>query len=264
MPARSSGGRSHAKRSSSGESGGRSHARHTSLKSKLKSKSKNSKSAARAKGSRSASARATRGGKVGSSRRAARSVGGKNDFGVSAGEETHRQERLYVSAETKHSDPGGRQPRSSTLMGNRVAGAGGPDAGPGSNSGGDIDTDIIGVGTGGSGVAQSGPDRTEGADISTDPVNEFASGPPAKRQGDPLAERAESRRRGRRGGKAGREILPNDAIIDRSGGGDATTTGDGQGAAAATNPNVRDDDAFAGEISLDEAGGADNSPSDRL
>jgi hypothetical protein len=53
------------------------------------------------------------------------------------------------------------------------------------------------------------------------------------------------------------------AIVDRTGG-DVTTTGSGQGAAAATNPNVHDDDAFAGEISLDEAGGADNSPSDRL
>jgi hypothetical protein len=228
-----------------------------------KSQSKKSKTVARRHTS-SRAARKTRAEKVGSNPRAARSIGGKNDFGVSAGDPTHRQERLYVSEETKHSDPGGTQPRSSTLTGNRVAGAGGPDAGPGSSSGGDLDTDVIGVGTGGSGVAQAGPDRTEGADISTDPVSEFASRPPTKKQGDALVEPAGAARGGKRSGKRRPEILPNDAIVDRSGGGDATTTGDGQGAAAATNRNAGNDDgSFAGEVSLDEAGGADNSPSDR-
>ena len=44
----------------------------------------------------------------------------------------------------------------------RVFGA--PNSGPGSSSGGDIDTDIIGVGTGGSGLAATPADEPPGPD----------------------------------------------------------------------------------------------------
>jgi hypothetical protein len=65
-------------------------------------------------------------------------------------------------------------------VGNRVSGAGAPDSGPGSSSGGDVDTDVIGVGPG-TGIAQSGPDQLRDIGLAeTDGASdEFASGPPA-------------------------------------------------------------------------------------
>jgi hypothetical protein len=45
---------------------------------------------------------------------------------------------------------------------------------------------------------------------------------------------------------------------------DESTTGDGQGAAAVTNPEERNDDSFMGELSNDDASGADNTRSDRM
>ena len=79
-----------------------------------------------------------------------------------------------------NSGGGPRNPRG-TVSGDRVSGVGAPDSGPGSASGGDIDTDIIGVGTG-SGLAQSGPDRLGdiGAAETDGSSDEFASGPPAR------------------------------------------------------------------------------------
>src|SRR5690242_5138887 len=81
-------------------------------------------------------------GAVGSDPNAARSVGGKGDFGVP---ETGRErDRQYVSQETKSQDPGGIPAHSG--VDDRVTGVGGNSSGVGSSSGGDIDTDIVGVG----------------------------------------------------------------------------------------------------------------------
>src|SRR3954465_14194943 len=79
-------------------------------------------------------------GKVGSDRAAARRVGGKLDFGAP---EDKRRDRDYVSQETKSNDPGGAPLRVKVQDGARESGAGGPDSGPGSSSGGDLDTDIV-------------------------------------------------------------------------------------------------------------------------
>lgn len=189
------------------------------------------------KGKRSSDTRA----KVGSSSKAAKRVGGRGDFGAP---ESDTVARRYASSATKRQDPGA-QPGHSIGEGTRVSGVGGTSAGPGSSSGGDLDTDIIGVGTGGSGIAQSGGgSRKANADRVADRPSPKA---PLKDQGDKL----ESPRR--------REKIPKQPkgdSLDHSGG-DESQTDPGEGAANVTNQR-RNDDSFAGEISLDEAAGADN------
>jgi len=192
-------------------------------------------------------------GKVGSDPKATRQVGGKGDFGVP--ESGSRVDRAYVSQETKASDPGGRAPHSYDAAsgpddGERVTGVGGNASGIGSSSGGDVDTDLVGIA--GAPVSQAGPDdRKSGPDMvegDQNPSDTFAStAAPAKR-----ARSARGRSSPKQKG----------TTIDRSGG-DVSTTGAGIGAAAATNPNPDDDDSFAGEVSRDEASGADNSRSDQ-
>jgi hypothetical protein len=77
----------------------------------------------------------------GSSAEDAKHIGGKGDFGVP---ESDVIERQYTSQNTKHSDRGAAVPRAGS-EGQRVSGVGGNDSGPGSSSGGDVDTDIIGI-----------------------------------------------------------------------------------------------------------------------
>jgi hypothetical protein len=97
----------------------------------------------------SMSNRSTNSGKVGSDLDAARNFGGNNDFGA---KESDTIERSYASRGVRDQDPGG-PPERATGAETRDAGVGGPASGPGCNSGGDLDTDIIGVGTGGAGVS---------------------------------------------------------------------------------------------------------------
>ncbi|CAN5363743.1 hypothetical protein BH09PLA1_BH09PLA1_05160 [soil metagenome] len=197
---------------------------------------------------------------VGSDANAAKSFGGKGDFGVP--ETGHERERQYVSQETKSQDPGG-IPAHAGSNASRVTGVGGNESGIGSSSGGDVDTDIVGVGAGGATVSQSGPDigrraRTDGADMVR-----------ADRADGDQPDQAARDKRGR-GAKqpnssTGKHSGANNpgAFVDRTGG-DITSTGGGEGSAAATNPLISEGDAFAGEVSLDDASGADNSRSDRV
>ncbi len=114
--------------------------------------------------------------KPGSSAEDAQRIGGEGDFGAPAGGE-RTAERDYVSRNTKMSDPGAAQPWDFEHDGKRDHGAGGRDSGPGSASGGDLDTDIVGVGTGGTGIAQSGEiNRPPGKDDSDGSSDAFASG----------------------------------------------------------------------------------------
>jgi hypothetical protein len=174
--------------------------------------------------------------KPGSSAEDARKVGGEGDFGASAGQD-RPAERDYVSRNTKVSDPGASQAFDWEEDGVRDHGAGGRSSGPGSASGGDLDPDIVGVGTGGSGIAVSGNvGRPAGPDDSDGTSDEFAAG----------------------GHAEGRE--PDSTRIQGTthfADADVSTGGDPQGADAATNPR-RGDDAFAGEISSGEAQGQDN------
>jgi len=203
------------------------------------------KSSSKRRASKASSARkrsASRG-KVGSDPKALRRVGGKGDFGAPEAKEI---ERNYVSNETRHNDPGAAPSRLKDRLDDpRESGVGAPDSGPGSGSGGDLDTDIVGVGFGGSGVAQSGPTRTEGADITTTGGSEPFAAPGPK--GHPDKNPRRTRVRG--------------STVDHSGG-DVTTTGDGQSSGSVSESPVRNDDSFAGDINFEEIQGGDNPPED--
>jgi len=196
--------------------------------------------------------------KPGSSTEDARRVGGKGDFGAPEGGATGRTaDRDYVSRNTKMSDPGASSPYDFEHEGVRDHGAGLRDNGPGSASGGDLDPDIVGVGTGGSGVATSGIiGRPPGPDDSDGTSDEFASG--AHAHGSDQAA----------GGKVGgAKRVSGGSTVSRDT--DVSTGGDPQGASAVTNPihelggdvkhTPRDNygDSFASEISLGEASGED-------
>lgn len=177
--------------------------------------------------------------KVGSDPQAAQAVGGKGDFGV---RENDVVERQYTSANTRASDRGAAQPHAGEDQG-RVAGVGGNASGRGSSSGGDIDTDIIGVGADGSGIAASPADEPPGPDDATGTSRDFASGPPTQNRKGLKASKVEG------------------STVDRSGG-DVESTGAGRGADAVSKPPRPDpdqlDDSFEGEVSGGEAAGADS------
>jgi hypothetical protein len=192
--------------------------------------------------------------KPGSSPEDARKVGGKGDFGGPEGGLTGRTaDRDYVSRNTKVSDPGASSPYDFEHDGVRDHGAGGRDTGPGSASGGDVDPDIVGVGTGGSGIATSGViGRPAGPDDSSGSSDEFASGGHAQGRNQTLT---------------GSKRVTGGSTVARDT--DASTGVDAQGASAVTNPiheaggdvkhspNDAYGDSFASEISLGEASGED-------
>ena len=123
--------------------------------------------------------------KPGSSVDDAKKVGGEGDFGAKAGGE-RTADRDYVSRNTKASDPGNAQPWDFENDARRDHGAGVRDTGPGSGSGGDLDPDIVGVGTGGSGIATSGViGRPPGPADSDGSSDEFASGGRAEGRNQP-------------------------------------------------------------------------------
>jgi hypothetical protein len=174
--------------------------------------------------------------KPGSEAELAKDVVSKGDFGVHV-EKATRAERDYVNRNTKVSDPGAAQPWSrESIDGARTSGAGAHDGGVGSGSGGDIDTDIIGVGTGGSGLSQSGPSDRRRADDTDGSSAQFASGRPAAGAPNPTGDRF-----------AGSTFT-----------GDPEVETSPAGSDNATNPEIRDDDSFRGEISSGEARGEDN------
>jgi hypothetical protein len=107
-----------------------------------------------------------------------------HDFGARADDAVERQ---YASQAALNQDPGRLQSRSNDETGGmRQAGAGTTGHGPGAGSGGDIDPDIIGVGTGGRTIAASFPDQRErdadGPDRTGGSAGVFASGKPANRE----------------------------------------------------------------------------------
>lgn len=173
-------------------------------------------------------------GKVGSDPEAAKSFGGKHDFGVPANK-GRTPDRDYTSHNVKASDPGNAQPDSSEFTGVRTHGAGGKASGEGSSSGGDIDPDIIGVGTGGSGIAASPPGHRVGADDTDGTTDEMASGPHAKGENETDV--------GKVGGP--RPVYRSMAQANP----DLQDPPGNQGSDAGTNPDARGDDSFRGEVS---------------
>lgn len=165
----------------------------------------------------------------GSSAADAKAVGGSGDFGVP---ESNVVERTYTSRNTKRSDRGVAQP-SSSEDDSRTSGAGGNDSGPGSSSGGDLDTDIIGVGTG-LGVAESGAtNQSPGPDDASKTSADLPSRKPAKRKNP-----SSSLRR-----VTGSTVQPPDERTIGPQGADAAPHAEG------------DNDSFVGEVSNDEASG---------
>ena len=180
--------------------------------------------------------------KPGSEAGEAKNVGGTGDFGVPEGSGPSRQ-RDYVSDNTRASDRGAAKPRSGEEEGVRTSGVGALDEGVGSGSGGDVDTDILGIGDGGSTLSASGPGDAPGMDDTDGSSAEMASGPPAK---------GENQRRTDKPGGGG--PVKGSTV---SGDLDATTGAVAQGADAAGDPAARGDDSFAGEVSSGEAAGDD-------
>jgi hypothetical protein len=180
-------------------------------------------------------------GKVGSDREADKQVGGKLDFGIPA--------RKAVSTEPEGGRAKGPEqgtgPMRSGDRGVRTSGVGHAPGKPGTGSGGDLDTDFIGLdGKGGlSSAPASG--RTSGPDITAGGSAPFASGPPAKGENEHLAHN-----------HGASPSITRGTTVNRDGG-DATTTGFGGGADSAlandTQPQI--DDPAVGEITLDEASG---------
>lgn len=185
--------------------------------------------------------------KPGSESADAKNVAGKGDFGTPVGAGPDR-ERDYVNENTKRSDRGATQPMDWEHDGKRDHGVGAADSGPGSASGGDVDPDIVGVGTGGSGVATSGNiGRPPGPDDNDGTSNEFASGRPAQ-----------GRNQTNVGQLGGNKRVDGDVQargLDQS-------TNEGEGADDVTNPPARGDDSFSTEVSSGEARGDDNTPAD--
>lgn len=153
----------------------------STTKSKSSGPSKRTKSTARR--ATAAPPKASRAGKA-----AHRSSGRRTgDFGIPADAPRKRQAIEVASEEIKNRPAGDhlhdpRQPRSG--VDSREAGVGMREAGPGSDSGGDLDADVTGVGDG-VGLAQSAPDTAAniGAAETTGGSEEFAGGPPARGEG---------------------------------------------------------------------------------
>ena len=194
--------------------------------------------------------------KVGSDRREDAKVGGKLDFGIPADK---AQSPQPIGGRNKGPEQGTGPTRSGSRA-IRDVGVGHPTGPSGAGSGGDLDPDWIGLD--GSGVAADPrPDRTSGPDMTDEGGSApFASGGPARpNQGT----------HHRHGGPT--EIV-HGSTVDRSGG-DASTTGPETGSDTTSSgyrsqirPDVNastdqerendiPDNAAAGEITSDEAGG---------
>src|SRR3954452_23614825 len=116
--------------------------------------------------------------KVGSDPKAAENFAEKHDFGIpseDAAPDMTAEDRDYPGR------PAGSKKTRSGATGKRTVGVGSTEGPDGKGSGGEVDTDLIGLDGTGGGVASDGvvgkppgPDDTDGSS------NEFASGPPAK------------------------------------------------------------------------------------
>jgi hypothetical protein len=118
--------------------------------------------------------------KVGSDPGAAKHFAEKNDFGIPAKQaKPGQQEVIDGSLDDR---PLGTRLPANDPDGVRDTGVGGPDSGPGSFSGGDVDPDVIGVGSGtGISAAPVGHDEdTSGPDETETGVDNLADGHPAK------------------------------------------------------------------------------------
>src|SRR5436189_2234735 len=117
-------------------------------------------------------------GKVGSDPDAAENFAEKHDFGIppeDAAPDMTVEDRDYPGR------PAGSKRTRSGASGKRTIGVGSTEGPDGKGSGGEVDTDLIGLDRTGGGVASDGVvGKPPGPDDSDGSSNEFASGPPAK------------------------------------------------------------------------------------
>src|SRR5215208_8257592 len=115
--------------------------------------------------------------KVGSDPNAAENFAEKHDFGIpseDAAPDMTIEDRDYPGR------PAGSKKTRSGASGRRTVGVGSTEGPDGKGSGGEVDTDLIGLDGSGGGVASDGSKPTcRGPDASDGTSNEFASGPPA-------------------------------------------------------------------------------------
>jgi hypothetical protein len=116
-------------------------------------------------------------GKVGSDPEAARKFANDGDFGIPAEDAAPD---MTVEDRDYPGRPAGNIRTRSGASGKRTVGVGSTEGPDGKGSGGDIDPDVIGLGTEG-GISSDGElGNREGPDDSDGSSNEFASGGPAK------------------------------------------------------------------------------------
>lgn len=174
--------------------------------------------------------------KVGSSVESTQKYGSKLDLGVPAS----RARGPIKSGGRGKGPEQGTGTRRAVGEGRRTSGVGYPLGSDGTGSGGDLDTEIIGVGSG-AGIAAGPPGHTEGPDVTTQGGSEpFASGPPAK-----------GRNTAPRGNVGGSKRIKGDSH-DHSGG-DASTTGPESGADQSLRPTAYPAPAADGDVTDDEA-----------
>ena len=170
-------------------------------------------------------------GKVGSDRSADREVGGKLDFGIPANRATEPQP---IGGRDKGPEQG-TGPMRSGSDDERTSGVGHAPGRPGAGSGGDLDTEFIGLDGKGGIAARPASGRTRGPDITEGGSAPFASGPPAKGENEL---------------PAGTHGVPPEIVIgstvDRTGE-DASTTGMGGGADDAAPAGDDEGDLTSGE-----------------
>jgi hypothetical protein len=140
--------------------------------------------------------------KVGSDPNAAGNFAEKHDFGIpseDAAPDMTVEDRDYPGR------PAGSKRTRSGASGKRTVGVGSTEGPDGKGSGGEVDTDLIGLDGSGGGVASDGViGKPPGPDDSDGSSNEFASGPPAK---------GENRARYRPGQPVG-DVTPRDTSSD--------------------------------------------------
>jgi hypothetical protein len=175
------------------------------------------------------------GGAVGTDAKAAHDMGGKGDFGIPVRSAVAKAHEGEIEGR-----PAGSAPGYSGSKGNRTTGVGSLGGEPGHDSGGDLDTDLIGFGGGAIAAKPVDPDELTGADVTDGSRDKFASGGPAA-----------GRNAGHPGTHGASRSFRGDAV-DHSGD-DASTNS--PNAAGTVTPARGEEPGAEGEVNLDEASG---------
>jgi hypothetical protein len=173
--------------------------------------------------------------KVGSDPEAVKEVGGKGDFGIPS-----RDAVAHAREGEIEGRPAGSAPGYSGARGVRTTGVGSAGGKPGHDSGGDLDTDLIGFGSNGGLAAKPASEPVGGPDDAGNPSDTFTSGKPAKG------------RTAIRHGTHGTAPGSKGDFVDHSGA-DASTVN--PNAAGNVTPMRGEEPGAEGEISRDEATG---------